>query len=49
MEQCFISVDAQVFQGHEKYCHDLEVTGLNPRWVELGVRSLSKSDLNQKI
>ena len=26
-------------QGHEMYYHDLEVMGLNPGWVELGVRS----------
>ena len=34
-------------QGHEMYCHDLEVIGSNPGQVELGVRSASKSSLNQ--
>ena len=28
-------------QGHEMYCHDLEVMGLNPGWVELQVHSTS--------
>ena len=27
----------QASQGHEMYCHDLEVMGLNPGWVDLGV------------
>ena len=27
--------------GHEMYCHDLEVMGLIPGWVELRVRSTS--------
>ena len=26
----------QVSQGHEMYCHDLVVIGLNPGWVKLG-------------
>ena len=38
----------QAFQGHEMYCHDLEVMGLNPCWVEFEmVVFLSKSYLNQ--
>ena len=28
-------------QGYEMYCHDLEVMGLNPGWVEFGVRITS--------
>ena len=31
----------RVSQGLEMYCHDLEVMGWNPTWVELGVRSTS--------
>ena len=31
----------QVSQGHEMYCHDLEVMSSNPGWVELGVHSTS--------
>ena len=30
-----------VSQGHEMYCHDLEVMGLNSSSVELGVHSSS--------
>ena len=29
----------QASQWHGVYRHDLEVMGLNPGWVELGVRS----------
>ena len=29
----------QASQGHEVYCHDLEVMSLNPGRVELGVHS----------
>ena len=28
-------------QRHEMYCHDLEVMGSNPGWVELGVHGTS--------
>ena len=31
----------QASQGHEMYCHDLEVTSSNPCLVELGVLSIS--------
>ena len=31
----------QVSQGHEIYCHDLEVIGSSPSWVELRVHSTS--------
>ena len=31
----------QECQWHEMYCHDLEVMGLNPGRVELGVRGTS--------
>ena len=31
----------QASQGHEMYCHDLEVMSLNPGPVKLGVRSTS--------
>ena len=36
-------------QGHEMYCHDLAVMGLNPCWSNLGCEVLlSKLYLNQK-
>ena len=31
----------QASQWHEMYCHDLEITSLNPDWVELGVLGTS--------
>ena len=39
----------QVSQGHEMYCHDLEVMDLNHSRVKLGcMERLSKSYFNQK-
>ena len=38
----------QVSQGHEMYCHDIEVKGLNPAQAKLGcVVLLSELYLNQ--
>ena len=31
----------QAYQGHEMYCHDLEVISSNLSQIELGVRSTS--------
>ena len=28
-------------QGHQMYCYDLEATGLNSGWVELGVLGIT--------
>ena len=38
----------QASQWHEMFCHDLEVMSSNPGRVKPGVRSTSKSYLNQK-
>ena len=36
-------------QGHEMYCHDLEVMSLNPSWVKLGLHRVNAVVLLSKL